>query len=95
MDKNYRSDPFYHTAVWQKAREAALIRDHYLCQRCLAGRRLTAANTVHHIKHLDKHPDLALDPDNLVSLCERCHARAHAGAKKDRKVKRRARIIKG
>jgi 5-methylcytosine-specific restriction endonuclease McrA len=32
---------------------------------------------VHHIEHLDKRPDLALDNDNLESLCADCHNREH------------------
>lgn len=35
------------------------------------------ATMVHHIRPLQQHPDLALEMDNLVSLCDRCHDEAH------------------
>jgi 5-methylcytosine-specific restriction endonuclease McrA len=34
--------------------------------------------TVHHIKPVRLAPDLALDPDNLVTLCRSCHGRREA-----------------
>lgn len=68
-----KRDPFYATAAWQRLRGAALLRDHYLCCRC----RKRPANTVHHIKPREEFPELALDLDNLESLCPRCHNQAH------------------
>lgn len=42
------------------------------------GRRVNVrATMVHHIEPLEKRPDLALDLDNLVSLCDDCHDKAH------------------
>lgn len=35
------------------------------------------ANTVHHIKHYDKFPELALKDDNLLSVCFDCHNLLH------------------
>ena len=35
------------------------------------------ATTVHHIKHYDEYPELALNNDNLISLCEACHNNMH------------------
>ena len=32
---------------------------------------------VHHIKHTDEYPELAFDPDNVVSLCSACHRAQH------------------
>lgn len=86
---------FYNSAAWQKVREAALIRDHYLCQPCLRRERLTPATTVHHIKPIETHPELALDPDNLESICPACHNREHPekGKPKRIEVRRRARIV--
>ena len=44
--------------------------------RC--GRRVNVrATMVHHVKPLEMYPDLALDLDNLVSLCDDCHDKAH------------------
>ena len=81
------TNPFYGTDAWKRCRRAALLRDHGLCQRCLReGRREIFANgrtfpvlatMVHHIKHLEDHPELALNLDNLVSLCDACHEKEH------------------
>jgi len=54
-----------------------LRRDKYLCQRCKRYGRMRQATVVHHIKHLDEYPELALDPSNLVSLCADCHNKEH------------------
>ena len=68
------------------------MRDHYECQDCrkrlqkaaekgqqLSGRdrKIGRAEEVHHIKELKEHPELALDDDNLVSLCTQCHNMRH------------------
>ena len=72
---------FYTSSKWRDARDAALARDDYLCQRCLAEGRVTAAEIVHHKHELT--PDniqddrIAYGLDNLVSLCRLCHAEVH------------------
>ena len=74
---------FYVSKEWIKKREEILKRDHYKCQRCLGkyvhdGQpikkiRLKDAKYVHHIKPMKENFELALDDDNLVSLCFQCH----------------------
>lgn len=75
------SDAFYHSKDWEHARDAALIRDHHLCQHCLAKSEITPAVMVHHIIELTPEnisdPNIATDLDNLVSLCDRCHKKVH------------------
>ena len=66
-------DSFYASTAWKRIRKAALIRDHYLCQRC----RRRPANTVHHIQPREEYPELALVLDNLQSVCTICHNREH------------------
>jgi 5-methylcytosine-specific restriction endonuclease McrA len=80
---------FYHTPVWRRVRMVALKRDHRLCQWCLKRGTITIATEVHHIKELDKYPDLALDVGNLVSLCHACHDSTKFG-----KEMPQARVIK-
>lgn len=70
-------DDFYASARWKHKREIILRRDKYLCQNCKRYGRQVQAVTVHHIKHLDEFPELALKDDNLVSLCNACHNKAH------------------
>jgi 5-methylcytosine-specific restriction endonuclease McrA len=92
-----QAKPFYKSAAWQKCRAFVLIRDNHLCQPCLRRKKLTPANTVHHIVPLEEAPEIALDPDNLESICPACHNKEHpekGGGKKRPEKKRNARVIK-
>ena len=68
---------FYTSTIWKAKRQAILSRDGYMCQNCKRYGRLKQATTVHHIKHYDEYPELALNNDNLISLCEACHNNMH------------------
>ena len=70
-------DDFYTSAKWRHKREIILKRDGYLCQNCKRYGKQVQAVTVHHIKHLDEYPELALDSKNLISLCNACHNKQH------------------
>ena len=78
-----KADPFYKSAAWRRARAAALERDHHLCRDCMAAKargemvRARTATVVHHILPVELRPDLKLDMDNLISLCEACHNKRH------------------
>ena len=78
-----RNDPFYTSAAWRAVREQALIRDHYICQKCQRKAdmglifRPNAATMVHHLKPRSQYPELELDLDNLESLCDACHNEEH------------------
>jgi len=78
-----QADPFYATKAWKRVRRLRMQMDHGMCCECMAeferGERLKPmrATVVHHIKHLSDRPDLALDLDNLRSLCDLHHAREH------------------
>ena len=70
--------PFdYNSPRWRRKRAAILRRDQYQCQMCRRYGRRRQATTVHHIKHADEFPELAFVDDNLISLCEDCHNKAH------------------
>lgn len=71
MEFNYKS------TKWKKKRAAVLRRDKYLCQECKKYGRAKAAITVHHVKHVDVHPELAYIDSNLQSLCQACHNKMH------------------
>ena len=85
---------FYLSAKWKRKRQYILKRDGYECQQCRRYGRHVEATEVHHIKHLDEYPELALCSENLVSLCHACHnamhpekirkasARSHAGGRR-------------
>ena len=83
--------PFYHSAAWKRARALALQRDHGMCQDCMDrlragyGIKPRRAPMVHHIIPLEERPDLALNLDNLRSLCNECHNRQHPEKGRDRR----------
>lgn len=62
----------YQSRAWERLRAAALERDGGQCRECGA-----AADTVHHLRPVLEAPELALDAENVISLCRECHERAH------------------
>lgn len=69
---------FYNSRAWKKTRQAVLLRDMGLCQRCgLEG------NIVDHIVRSDDSWSDRLNEDNLETLCKHCHQ-----LKSDREYKR-------
>lgn len=74
-EKEQRKTPQY--AAW---RTAVFERDGYRCAICgEVGGRLNA----HHIKPFARYPDLRLDVDNGITLCEECHKEVHRKKGKD------------
>jgi 5-methylcytosine-specific restriction protein A len=67
---------FYSSARWMRLRKAFLA-EHPLCVRCETEGRLVPATIVHHIRERLERPDLALDPANLLSMCDKCHSSLH------------------
>lgn len=61
---------------WNKLRAWKLNKDP-VCHLCDIKGLVTAADTVHHIKPVETHPELRLDPENLMSLCRECHETLH------------------
>jgi 5-methylcytosine-specific restriction endonuclease McrA len=61
---------------WQQCRQAQLL-EHPFCADPFGWHRdqnrIELAKHVHHVIPLEERPDLALDQDNLRSLCVRCH----------------------
>lgn len=65
-------DDFLNTFEWRKLRYATLQKYGARCQCC--GRTPPEVKIhVDHIKPRRKHPELALDPDNLQVLCGECN----------------------
>lgn len=63
-------DAYLRTPAWKKKRALALQRDKGTCQGCLEA----PAVHVHHLTYEHWQDELLFE---LVSLCERCHERAH------------------
>ena len=68
---------FYKKKKWEKKRNIILKRDDYLCQECKKYGRAEPATTVHHIIPIDVDMTKALDSNNLISLCNKCHNEMH------------------
>ncbi len=56
-------------------------RDEYECKKCGSKERLHA----HHIKTWEEAPDLRVDIDNGITLCQSCHQKHHTIGKKRNK----------
>ena len=69
---------FYHSKEWKRVREAALVRDHFLCQKCLNDNIINSAEIVHHIIEVKEDWSKRLDIINCESVCKRCHNSLHA-----------------
>lgn len=79
-------ESFYKSLKWKKKRAYILRRDNYLCQHCKWYGKRTEAQTVHHKKHLEEYPELALVNDNLISLCNKCHNKEHPEKRRKKKM---------
>ena len=52
---------------------AAYRADNPLCERCMDHGRTTPAKDVHHKVKVSVSPELALEWNNLMSVCRKCH----------------------
>lgn len=82
---------FYDSKPWRRLSAFVKQRDNYECQECKrngyvtidtneyseSAKRKKIQLVVDHIKDLEHYPELALDPDNLETLCVRCHNIKH------------------
>ena len=77
---------FYTWSSWLNVRTKVLDIDKNECQDCKERGLYTKATTVHHVNHVRKYPELALEifysksgqqERNLVSLCHECHEKRH------------------
>lgn len=67
----------YAKSVWKELAKSILKRDNYICQGCGAKHEKENRLVVHHIKQWAKYPKLRFEPNNLITLCERCHKNVH------------------
>ena len=65
--------PFYSTREWRELRQMIKGRDKWRCQICGVSVREKGSSQVDHIIPRAKAPALALDPNNLRTLCRSCH----------------------
>jgi 5-methylcytosine-specific restriction endonuclease McrA len=75
----------YALSAWKELRDRVLSRDGHACTICSCKKNLH----IHHIDADNTHDD----PENLVTLCQYCHARAHSEMKKTGGVLRVMKVI--
>lgn len=72
---------FYHSKTWENVRNLVWQRAHGLCERCAERGVVKPANVVHHSIPLSEEnmndPEIALNPERLVALCDDCHTEVH------------------
>ena len=66
------------SGAWQKLQARKLQEDPLCCDPFGNHDRHEPAQQVHHIEPIVERPDLALDWDNLASVCTECHGRLNA-----------------
>ena len=93
---------FYQSIEWRRCREAVLggrlLRDGELrCERCGKAILHPYEAVLHHVDELDEakvqDPAVALNPDNLMLVCHRCHSEIHAPERKGRGFLPRSRHV--
>jgi 5-methylcytosine-specific restriction endonuclease McrA len=78
MAKDY-AKAFYSSSAWEKCRDAFMLSQNYICERCGG-----VARIVHHKRHITPKnigdPYITLCWDNLQALCIECHNKVHGNA---------------
>lgn len=77
------ADPFYVSVRWRRFR-SWYIKQHPLCEQCLADGRTEPAAVVDHIHEIKDGGALTSD-ENAQSLCYKCHAVKSSQARNERK----------
>lgn len=89
--RKQESQDIYNTSQWHQLRNAAMLRDNGLCQRCLREfGRVEPAKQVHHIKPFldyqgEERLTAAYDIDNTICLCDKCHWIVHTYPKQNKR----------
>ena len=90
---------FYQSKEWQYIREKRLNIDNFECQECKRnglvkidskkekGKKKKIVLNVHHKKEIETHPELALEIENLETLCVSCHNKVHRKGFKPKRKK--------
>ena len=83
------SKTFYKSKTWQRVRKYVWQRDNGLCQDCLKKGLITPGKEVHHIVELTEDnisdASIALDANNLITLCKSCHEARHNASNKNKR----------
>lgn len=74
---------FRSSYAWKKKRKEIKSLYDNKCQLCNSSKNLQ----VHHIVSIDTLPELRLENNNLVLLCDKCHIAVHNGLISQTKLK--------
>ena len=78
--------PFYSSPEWNRCRERYMKQAGGLCENCLKQGIIRPGVIVHHKIHLTPAnvcvPEIALNPCNLMLVCNDCHAQLHKPEKR-------------
>ena len=77
-----------HKEMRQSLRRSVLRRDGYKCVQCKSTENLT----VHHVKGQAVRPDEKYNPNNGVTLCQKCHVETEK-LRQQKKVHSENRVI--
>lgn len=75
----------YNRTLWRDLRDWKRRKDP-LCEVCRMRGRITPGSDIHHLETFTGAGDeaerdrLAYDPENLLTVCDRCHRELHHGA---------------
>lgn len=76
VEEHIANNTFYHCTAWRKLRSIVVDRDNHECKVCGIIEQ-KARLYVHHKKELKDYPHLALDMNNLITVCGNCHNDIH------------------
>lgn len=87
--RNDKDNPLK-TTRWTNLRAQVLIRDGYLCQRCLLKFGIANSEELqgHHIKSRKYFPELVFDPTNVITMCKTCNLQLGTSNKLDFQLNR-------
>ena len=84
---------FYASKRWRDLRQVLIVQRHGICDRCGKDFSFDTSELIaHHKEHLTDEsladPDVAVNPDNIEIVCQKCHAHYHTerGATKRKQV---------
>ena len=87
--RDSKSQSFYNSKEWKYIRKSVLSRDLGLCLVCRKSGIITTSSLVHHIIEVKEDITKALDPTNLITVCDRCHSRIHSDYKKNKATRQK------
>ena len=66
---------------YQRWRRSQMIDANWMCAKCRANGVIELATQLHHIQPRHLRPDLIMDEDNVLPLCDACHEKEHTNGK--------------